>query len=78
VFQSDEDNTAQAMIDKIMKDIQEQNHFVVYMEYEWVVCLDSDCKWKHVSNNYPTTAVKEPSNIDLIIQLVGITVGTLL
>ena len=78
VFQSDEDNTAQAMIDKIVNYIQEQNYSVVYLDYEWGVCLDSDCKWKHVSNNNSTTAVEEPNKNDFILKLVGLTVGAVL
>ena len=78
VFQSNENNTAQAMIDKIVNYMQGQNHDIVYLQSGWTVCLNADCEWKldNITDN-STTAVEE-SDDNLIPQIVGLVVGILL
>ena len=79
VFQSDDNNTAQAMIDKIY--MQGQNHAIVYLQSGWAVCLNADCEWKLdnttvVDNS--TTAMGESDDNNFIPQIVGLVVGILL
>ena len=78
VFQSNENNTAQAMIDKIVNYMQGQNHDIAYLQSGWTVCLNADCEWKldNITDN-STTAVEE-SDDNLIPQIVGLVVGILL
>ena len=81
VFKSDDNNTTQAMIDKIVNYIQGQNHAVVYLQSGWAVCLNADCEWKLdnitvVDNS--TTAMGESDDNNFIPQIVGLVVGILL
>jgi len=77
VFQSDEDNTAKAMIDKIVNYVQEQNHSIVYQEYVWTVCLNADCD-NTTTVDTSTTSIDKSDDENFIPQIVGITVGILL
>ena len=79
VFQSDENNTAQAMIDKIVNYMQGQNHDIVYLQSGLAVCINADCEWKldNITDN-STTAVEESDDNNFIPQIVGLVVGILL
>ena len=77
VFQSDEDNTAQAMIDKMTSYIQEQNYSVVFLESDWAICLNATCEWKLGLDN-STISDKYTDDKNLIPLIVGIIVGIIL
>ena len=77
VFQSNENNTAQAMIDKIVNYIQEQNHSVVYLESDWAICLNASCEWKLDIDN-STISRDKSDDKNFIPLIVGIVVGIIL
>ena len=74
VFQSDENNTAQAMIAKIVNYIQGQNHAIVYLQSGWAVCLNADCDNVTVVDN----PMDESDDKNFIAQIVGLIIGILL
>ena len=81
VFQSDENNNAQAIIDAIVNYVEGQNHAVVYLQSGWAVCLNADCEWKLDNSTVvdnSTTTMDESDDNNSIPQIVGGVVGILL
>ena len=80
VFPPDENNTAQAMINKIVNYMHGQNHDIAYLQSGWTVCLNADCEWKLDNITDNSTAAVEESDDDnnFIPQIVGLVVGILL
>ena len=80
VFQSDENNTAQAMVDKIVNYMHGQNHDIVYLQSGWTVCLNADCEWKldNITDNSTTAVEESDDDNNFIPQIVGLVVGILL
>ena len=78
VFQSDENNNAQAIIDAIVNYVEGQNHDVVYLQSGWAVCLNADCEWKLDNITVVNNSTTESDDNNFIPQIVGLVVGILL
>ena len=78
VFQSDENNNAQAIIDAIVNYVEGQNHAVVYLQSGWTVCLNANCEWKLDNITVVNNSTTESDDNDFIPQIVGLVVGILL
>ena len=78
VFQSDENNNAQAIIDAIVNYVEGQNHAVVYLQSGWAVCLNADCEWKLDNITVVNNSTTESDDNNFIPQIVGLVVGILL
>ena len=79
MFQSNENNTAQMLINVIEYYMQRVDQSVVYLQSGLAICLSADCEWKLDNNNITvvnnsTTGVNEP---DFMPVIVGAIVGVL-
>ena len=78
MFQYNENNTAQMLIDLIVYYMQRADQSVVYLQSGLAICLSADCEWKLDNNitvvNISTTGVNDP---DFMPVIVGAIVGVL-
>ena len=79
-LQSNENYTAQMLIDLIVDYMQREDHSAVYLQSGLAICLNTDCKWQLDDNinitvmNNSTTSMNDP---DFMPVIVGAIVGFL-
>ena len=71
IVESNENYTAQMMIDMIEENIQEKHPLMMHLKSGWVLCLSPDCEWKSVND----TALKVSSDSHPLPLIVGLVVG---
>ena len=75
VFQSNDNYTAQMLIDLMVQYMQRENHSVVYLQSGWAICLSTECEWK--LDNTTTAVNNSTGEPDFMPLIVGATVGVL-